>query len=385
MYGADQELMLASLLYDAGIDENMWPHTLDRLNHVLGCDGVALALCSEDGSISHYQTGTAFRLDARRSRDAAMQRPRVHDLVAAETVCPGPEGTWRPRLDFRCIEFQSVTRDEADVQRAVAANRPPPGTLRCVFVVVRCAHRAPFANEDIALLQSLLPHVRRSLAIQLRHGATSAAESCALACLSRLSYAVFFIGSTGNTLGMNAVAEGLLRDGSGLTLRARQLATARPAQTRALGQLLDRAVRPPREGGWIAIDRADGGAPLRCLVMPAEAPATGLPDARDVTALLVIDGDSAPGGRERALDMLYGLTPAESAVAQRTIRGEGAPTIAAALRVAPATVRTHLQRAFEKTGARGQAELGILVSRLPADVLPRRSARNIGGLGERFA
>ena len=180
MYGADQELMLASLLYDAGIDENMWPHTLDRLNHVLGCDGVALALCSEDGSISHYQTGTAFRLDARRSRDAAMQRPRVHDLVAAETVCPGPEGTWRPRLDFRCIEFQSVTRDEADVQRAVAANRPPPGTLRCVFVVVRCAHRAPFANEDIALLQSLLPHVRRSLAIQLRHGATSAAESCAL-------------------------------------------------------------------------------------------------------------------------------------------------------------------------------------------------------------
>ena len=57
------------------------------------------------------------------------------------------------------------------------------------------------------------------------------------------------------------------------------------------------------------------------------------------------------------LRRIYGLTRAESQVAMRVLNGDGLAPIAEELSVSLTTVRTHLQRIFDKTGTHRQAEL----------------------------
>jgi DNA-binding NarL/FixJ family response regulator len=58
----------------------------------------------------------------------------------------------------------------------------------------------------------------------------------------------------------------------------------------------------------------------------------------------------------------YNLTPAELRVLLAIVEIGGVPDVAAALGVADTTVKTHLSRLFEKTGAARQADLVKLVA-----------------------
>jgi DNA-binding CsgD family transcriptional regulator len=57
------------------------------------------------------------------------------------------------------------------------------------------------------------------------------------------------------------------------------------------------------------------------------------------------------------LRRVYGLTNAEAAVALHIADGQGIKPIADELSLSTATVKTHLQRVFLKTGTHRQAEL----------------------------
>ncbi|WP_134682230.1 helix-turn-helix transcriptional regulator [Paracoccus ravus] len=59
---------------------------------------------------------------------------------------------------------------------------------------------------------------------------------------------------------------------------------------------------------------------------------------------------------------LYGLAPAETAVLDMIARGNGVVGSARILGSSVATVKAHLQRIFNKTGVRRQADLVALIS-----------------------
>jgi DNA-binding CsgD family transcriptional regulator len=59
---------------------------------------------------------------------------------------------------------------------------------------------------------------------------------------------------------------------------------------------------------------------------------------------------------------MYKLTPAELRVLLAIVDVGGVPEVAAALGVAVTTVKTHLNRLFEKTGVGRQADLVKLVA-----------------------
>ena len=68
---------------------------------------------------------------------------------------------------------------------------------------------------------------------------------------------------------------------------------------------------------------------------------------------------AAPSGRQ--LRDQFGLTTAEATFALEIIQGQGLKACAKRLKISEPTARTHLQRIFEKTGTRRQAELVRLV------------------------
>ena len=84
------------------------------------------------------------------------------------------------------------------------------------------------------------------------------------------------------------------------------------------------------------------------------------------TAIVVVvaPGHRNIGNAEHALKTLFGLTTAEAKAACMIAKGTGVQTVAADLGVESSTVRTHLVRAYAKTGTRRQAELADLVGQL---------------------
>jgi DNA-binding CsgD family transcriptional regulator len=69
-----------------------------------------------------------------------------------------------------------------------------------------------------------------------------------------------------------------------------------------------------------------------------------------------------PGRRARLLADLYGLTPAEAAVALAAAEGHTAERIATDRATTVNTIRTQLRRALEKSGAANLRELTRIVT-----------------------
>lgn len=192
--------------------------------------------------------------------------------------------------------------------------------------------------------------------------------------------------------GANRAGEHLLTAADGLAAERGdgRLRAGTPAVTAVLRRLIAEAAvvstpggmavgedpATPR-GGALALPRAAGRPALVARVAPfARGMAAGAhwlqplepADARAAAVLFVLDPAAVhPGAAAAAragLRAAYGLTPAEATVAVALGQGDGLAAVAAAQRVALATVRTQAQQAYRKTGVRGQAGLARLVERL---------------------
>jgi DNA-binding NarL/FixJ family response regulator len=81
-----------------------------------------------------------------------------------------------------------------------------------------------------------------------------------------------------------------------------------------------------------------------------------------VAALFVRKAALAMSSRPEVIGKAFKLTPTELRVLLAIVEVGGVPEVAAALGVADTTVRTHVSRLFEKTGASRQADLVKLVA-----------------------
>lgn len=112
-----------------------------------------------------------------------------------------------------------------------------------------------------------------------------------------------------------------------------------------------------RRGIGIPTRRLDG-SPLIVHVMPLEQRSIrgGLPSNASA-AVFISDGSGGIVPMHDALGLLFGLTPAEARVFELTVDGLENEAVAATLGVAASTVKTHLLRVFDKTGAHSRADL----------------------------
>ena len=115
-------------------------------------------------------------------------------------------------------------------------------------------------------------------------------------------------------------------------------------------QVRFRVFRPSLSGG------ESGRPPLLVLVNPTGAGQPRVGTDQAMAAVYVIDPGSARLVNENHLRELFGLTPAEAAIAALLTQGCTAEEAAERTGVTMNTIRTHLKRTLEKTGCRRQAE-----------------------------
>ncbi|MCK0175673.1 helix-turn-helix transcriptional regulator [Mycolicibacterium sp. F2034L] len=233
------------------------------------------------------------------------------------------------------------------------------GPMPTCFLVAAAGRDEPFATtERVELVNALIPHLQQALRTQthLQHLRREAADAAgAIDCMPA---AVVVVGPEAVVVHANCAAEAMLTGTRGLGVTGGRLraetVTADADLQRGITEALGLAETGAR-GTSLLIPRRGAGRALVLHVFPFTSRLRD--DSAPRALVVVVDPGERRMPHALMLRRLFGLTPAEADVAVRVARGQGLSPIAEELSLSLATVKTHVQRAFDKTGTHRQAEL----------------------------
>lgn len=221
----------------------------------------------------------------------------------------------------------------------------------------RGARGGPYTPEEAARVSRAEPLLRRLTAMAERFAETG--WNARLESFELLRLGGFLVDREARVLGMNAAGAALLGKAFGLVRK--RLITRAPLAQAALARFL-RTV-------------ADGIEP------PAPVVLTGVEEVRWLIEFVPVSDRSAeifsgakgliivseiagrPASRNGLLRQAFSLTPAEERLALILADGRGLGAACMALGIGLETARSQLHAVFDKTGARSQAQLSVLLTR----------------------
>ncbi|WP_225771055.1 helix-turn-helix transcriptional regulator [Inquilinus sp. Marseille-Q2685] len=375
MRSLEQFSSLVAGIYDAALEPSLWPDVLERIVRATGFNSAGLMLMDANSRRMTYHT--RLDADAIRSYDSyygrgdpvalALERSPIGVIQPMGGLVPWPQllraevySDWGARHALRDGVFVNLLREGCDVHPL------------CLLLDRRTDGIEPSALQG---LQLLLPHLRQMARLQRRIRGLSRERDDAFHSFEAIQHGIVQLDSTGRMIFANAVAQALLRRSDGLSIRpGGRLQAATAADHAALQALIGHAIGQAA-GGSLSIGRPSGRRALAVHVLPVgPATAAGAGQSRTTALVVIADPDSEPETSQTMLRQLFGFTNAEAAVALRILPGRGLQEVADDLKVSLATVRSHQQRVFEKTGTRRQAELVRLLLQAQAGVMPRIGA-----------
>jgi DNA-binding CsgD family transcriptional regulator/PAS domain-containing protein len=352
------------LIYEAGLDFNQWPRVLERLAELLGASMTCLvkhnvATCDGEMITVRAHPDTARRYAGHYARTN----------VFAQRAGNRPAGTCMtdrsvlPKEELFKTEFYADFLRPEDVHSILSVYLLPENGARVAF---GRPHRAgEWEQEQIDQLRLFAPHLHRAAQIGVKLGAIELAETSAAEVLDRLAQGVLIVDAQSRPLFVNRTATEILAEADGLHLDGGGLSAANRSQTATIRRLVAAAADrsdPLAAGGAVGVSRRSMRRALSVLIAPMRVEPGWFGKRRPAAMVLVTDPEQSAPVPFHHLQQLYDLTPAEAAVTIEVLRGEGLAAVAANLGIAIPTVRTHLQRIFEKTRTRRQAELVRMVA-----------------------
>ncbi|MER8825969.1 hypothetical protein NKH73_03395 [Mesorhizobium sp. M0938] len=219
-----------------------------------------------------------------------------------------------------------------------------------------------------SMLHMLAPHIAR--ACEMMRNLPAYAEGEDYRTMMEVSGDAFFlIDQHGRVTHANRAATTLQREAGLASIRRGGFLQFRDPQAEAALQaalgVIKRADFSRLRGDFII--RQAMGAPLRAMIAPIERRAAlSIFDQAfdDLPIASLVVRNHPPRPASTSISQVYGLTPAESALAQAVAEGMAPSDYAEARGVSIHTVRTQLKMVFAKTETRRQNELAALMLRL---------------------
>jgi DNA-binding CsgD family transcriptional regulator len=212
------------------------------------------------------------------------------------------------------------------------------------------------------LLTTLMPHLQRALALQLRIATLETAAASAMDVLDTLPYGIVLISADVKVLLVNRFAKAIIDQNDGLTVVRQNLCTLRTADTRRLQKLICESVatslgRGLRAGGTMNISRPSRRCSFNVLVTPVHLRPISPSAQQPAAAAFISDPECHFEAPVQTLGHLFALSHAEARLAAVLIKGSSLREASEELSVSLSTVRTQLKKLFEKTGTNRQATL----------------------------
>jgi PAS domain-containing protein len=251
---------------------------------------------------------------------------RPGQFVPCQETVSDPEGWYRSPMVHEYL-------DKVDSRYALASITPINPELSLGFGMMRARRDNAYGKDEIEKIAPLLPHLVRAMALQVKLGGLESKIASLETIVERLATPVFWVDRTGNIIFVNRAGQEALRRGNYLVLRNGRVEARNPNHIRQLANLMASLVAEDFASN-ITISRrtmrlVDENARVAMLSL---YPVRGLPrlvgqpEAQVILFLTFMDsGDSVDESR---LQALFGLTPAETRLAWRLVRGEGLPEIA---------------------------------------------------------
>jgi DNA-binding CsgD family transcriptional regulator/PAS domain-containing protein len=219
----------------------------------------------------------------------------------------------------------------------------------------------PFSPQETQQSEQFLSHLRRALQLRERFARSVIKQDATLQTMQMLSIGVMVVTGKGQVQFANPAAEGLLRRGAGLAMVHNHLHAKTPTADHALRQVLHGATRAAAgqattPGGLVRVPR-QGEKPISLSVYPFLAPvsATG---HREPSALIFIgEPEQYRTPNRDMLSQMYGLTGAEAKLFEALLAGERLQDYANRSAIGLQTVKTQLNRLFQKSGSARQTDL----------------------------
>lgn len=213
----------------------------------------------------------------------------------------------------------------------------------------------------VAHLTALAPHLRKMVDVRARIADSERKALMLERTLDEWATAVMHLTPAGEVLFANSAAEALMAVGNGLGLRTGRVRCGTPGETTRLCAAVGRAVTEGK-GDAFSLRRTGEHDPLPCTVLPLPSSAGGLAAA----LVIIADVEAREPDQSWKWAAVFGLTPMEAELVERLREGLSLQEIADRRGVQLSTVKTLLQRVFDKTEVSRQGALLAKLGRIPA-------------------
>jgi len=227
-----------------------------------------------------------------------------------------------------------------------------------------------YQEHDVGLFNLLAPHVCRALAISDALDIRALRSEMLEKTLDGLAAGVFLTARDGRVVYMNRSAEKQIKAGTSVRLANHRLAPTDSAARAALSKAIDQSARDHDAAvdgraseHSVAVPDGIGGGYIATLLPIESGQRQGIlaPFAASM-AVFMQDPIQAPPMPGEAFARLHKLTGGELRVLLSLSQGLGGMEAADMLGISEATVRTHLQHMYSKTGTSRQSDLLRLLS-----------------------
>lgn len=357
-------------IYDAALDPALWAGVLGNARKFIGGQAATLAWKDavakrgdtyyDDGDIDPNYRQLYFEKYIKLDPCTTGQFfASVGDVVCTTDVIPYDE--------FRQTRFYKEWVRPQSLADAALALLEKTATSIAFLGVFRHARDGLFDDEARRRIGLLVPHFRRALLIGNLIDLKTAEAASLADTLDGIGAGMFLVDAGGRIVHANAAGHMMLNAANVLRAEGGRLTAIEADADQALADVFamsgdgDAAVGV--KGVAVPLMARDGERHVaHVLPLTSGARRRAGTSYSAVAALFVhraaLDAPSPP----ELIAKTFKLTPMELRVLLAIVEVGGVPEVAVALGIAETTVKTHLGRAYQKTGAARQAELVKLVA-----------------------
>lgn len=358
----DEFSRLVEHIYGGPLEAPPWGGFLEALRQRLGASHVTLILrpaMPERPSLLVVAGPTRVEsLDLYNSRffelDPFVGLPHDEVVVAAELI---GEQRWLESVCYR--EYLQPL----DIRHVLGIDLAPSQEGEdCRLRATRSSTQLPFDDNDKALFQIVLPHLKQSMRLCSHMEQVNVERRLLAGAVERMQVGTVILDEKGRLLSVNGEAKAILDAKDGLALVGGSLKADHGNENVQLQSLINailsgRARSVPSVVDAVSITRPSGRTKLTVLVR--EVPADEWSEAwnRPKVAIFLRDPEHPAPRSIDALRRLFELTHAEASLAMLLAGGMALDEASEQLNIRRNTARAHLRSIFSKMGVRRQTEL----------------------------
>jgi DNA-binding CsgD family transcriptional regulator len=366
MISEEKLIALIDLIYEAALDNDLWPRVLRKIADAAGTVQAGMASADRNADIV---TAIAPRCDPNlltlwreywAVRDPffsrAILRPAGEIYTLDEIIS---------REEFAATAVFREVWQRANCSLATAAsNLVAEENFSALIGISNTPGQDFLSQEQLRLFKIITRHVGRSVRVSRELWKLDLTNLVADEQFEVLPDGAMLVDAFCRVVLANAAATQMLDAGDGMTIHNGRVTI--PNAQDALQRLVASCARAAPDldgpGGELDVARNLPLSPIKMTVAPLRS-RIELPDipwtnvGPPVAIVTIADPDLDRQRRTEKLRRLFGLTNAEAALAVEIMKGDGRRAAAQRCGITDGTAKTHLAHIFEKTRTRRQAEL----------------------------